>query len=387
MGAGGLRAPEAPLENYANNSSSPGQSAARIDDGARARRTARYARRAALWRLSELPRCRTCGKVRTAGFVGVRVRDGVAGFSGLATCGSIWVCPICNSKVMARRALELGGAVGIAQSMGLHVGLVTLTLRHHSGQRLAELWDALGKGWGSVTSGAHWARDSEVAGLVGFLRVVEVTIGENGWHPHAHALLFLEDPTRFRQLTAGMWQRWRRSIERQGLGVPMLRGQDFHLVTGPADVELGQYLTKVVDQGVGRINLELTATQNKGPRGDLGTKPWWSLLTSIIEDGDADALLLWHEWEQASKGRRQISWSQALRPYLGMGKVVDDATIAAESVGTEDDTVVLITATGWSSLVARPTLIPRVLDVAESQGFKGLSHFLDAEGVEFIGGL
>lgn len=378
--------PTEPLENFANNSPPPGQSVAKTDPGARARRTSRYRRRAAQWKLSELPRCRTCGKQPVGGFVGVRLRDGVAGFAGLETCGSVWSCPVCNAKVMARRALEIGGAIGIAQSMGLSVGMVTLTVSHHEGQRLADLWQAVSKAWGDASHGKHWVRDSADAGLIGFLRVVEVTYGKNGWHPHLHVLVFLEDPTRFRQLTAGIWRRWHSSVVRQGFKDPMLQGQDFKLINGPADLELGRYLTKVVDQGVGRIDLELTSSQTKGRRGDFGTVPWWSLLTDVIEDGDADALLLWHEWEIASKGKRQISWSRALRPYLGMKRERSDEEIASESIGTEDDTLLFVSRSGWSTLVSRPELISQVQEVAEDQGFQGLSRFLQEHGVEYVEG-
>ncbi|WP_285250871.1 hypothetical protein [Pseudarthrobacter sp. fls2-241-R2A-168] len=36
--------------------------------------------------------------------------DKKAGFSGMATCGSTWACPVCSAKIAATRALDLAAA-------------------------------------------------------------------------------------------------------------------------------------------------------------------------------------------------------------------------------------------------------------------------------------
>ena len=373
------------LENYANNVSRPQNTGFFAAD---LRRQSRYERRAAQWRLSSLPRCRKCGRtpVTESGLVAVRHRAGVAGFAGLSTCASVWACPVCNAKIMARRAVEIGGAVGLAHQAGMVVVLVTFTLRHDRAQSLRVLWDSVSHCWRRVITGRHWSKSArEAAGVLGFVRVSEVTYGDrNGWHPHTHTLLFLEPGTTARRVDAlcfSMWSRWSAGARAMGLDDPLIDGQDWHTIEGPGDIELGRYLSKSVDQGVG---VELTSTQTKGARTDFGTVPWWELLTRVIEDGDAEAAALWSEWETTSKGRKQMTWANGTREMLGLLREQSDEEIATEELGSTADDLAYITPDGWRSLVARPALIPQVLAATERAGLVGLREFLEAHCVEYV---
>lgn len=310
--------------------------------------------------------------------------DGLAGFAGLYTCGSVWACPVCNGKIMARRALEVGAAVALWQARGHPVVFGTFTMRHHEGQALADLWASLSRAWGKVTSGRAWVEERAAYGVVGWLRVVEVTIGRNGWHVHVHALFFPERPLSADGLTAwhaAMFGRWSRALLRSGLASPLLVAQDLRIVTGPADADLARYFTKAVDQGKA-LGMELTHTQSKRARTANATDSVWRLLDGV-EDGDADDLVLWHEWERASKGRRQIAWSQGLRQLLGLLREETDDEIAAEEVGTREDDLVLIEPEGWDVLVRAPALIGHLLDAAERGGLPAVREFLNSHRVRF----
>jgi hypothetical protein len=107
-------------------------------------------------------------------------------------CGSVWACPVCAAKIATRRAEEVAEVMRIALERGCAASMVTLTMRHHQGQSLADCWAALSKGWRAVTTGTQWTTDADAAGLVGWVRAVEVTQGKNGWHVHVHALLIWE---------------------------------------------------------------------------------------------------------------------------------------------------------------------------------------------------
>lgn len=378
-----------PLENIANKGATPGQST----DGLLIERprNRRYRWRAGLWNVSTMPRLRACGRCRVSGAseVGVRLVDGRAGLAGLQSCGSVWACPVCSSKVMAARALEIGCAVAAAHAQGRSVVFSTLTMRHDRGQRLEMLWDALAVAWKCVTNGRGWRADKDTHGVLGYVRVVEVTIGVNGWHVHVHALLVLDHqptPDRLEQLAGSMWGRWSMALQRQGLAAPLRVGSETHLVTDGnlAATRLGEYLAKAVEgRGAGNLGAELTQTQSKTAHGVHKTRPVWSLLDEGAIDGEADPLWLWHEWEKASKGRRQIAWSTNLRSLLGLDESErSDDEIAAEELGTRSDTVALIEAGGWASLVRRPWLIAEVLNVAEESGTAGLHAFLVEHLVE-----
>lgn len=375
------------LEKNANNSS-PTKSG-----GKSSPRDRRYTRRALLWPETKSPRLCKCGRVVHGDFVAVRHNGQTSGFSGLTTCGSVWICPVCNAKVMARRSLEIGSAVALAQANeGWRVAFLTLTMRHHSGQRLGDLWDALSYAWGAVTSGKAWGTAKRRFGIMGYLRVAEVTVGSNGWHVHIHCLVFLDPSAAVLDvdgLQGVMFERWKRGLLRKGLDAPLMVGQDAKLLDGPADAALSEYLTKAQDQGIvterRSIGLELTSTQSKHVRSGYGTRPPWALLDEWFGDGDADSADLWWEFERASKGRRQLTWSQGLRRHLGIGDVEkSDEEIAAEEVGSEVDDLVRITKDGWRVVLRSPELIPQILNTTDRRGLTGLRVLLDEHGIDYI---
>lgn len=370
-----------PLENIANNSS-PNRADRRAD-----LRKRRYGARSELWSLSTLKRVRDCGRVAVTpgGSVALRMSSGVAGFAGLASCGSVWADPVCNAKIMARRALEIGAAVSTWQAVGGSVAFVTLTMRHRRGQSLSTLWAALSHAWGRVTSGKSWNSDRASHGVAGWMRVVEVTHGSNGWHVHVHALLFME-PSHLTQdlagLHASMFGRWSAGLAARGLARPLMVGQDARRIDGAADGDLARYFTKAVHGGH-RIALELTQSQTKQARNTHGTRPVWALLDDVLDQGDADGLDLWQEWERSSKGRRQVTWAQGFRQRLGLLTERTDEQIAAEEMGTADDELVLIDAAGWALIVKAPALIPQLLHVAEVGGLGAVRAFLHAHHVTY----
>ena len=373
---------------YANNSSLPGQghNSGTVDDRRRSARFDRFRmRELGSWPRSKIPRCRKCGRVTHSddGRVGVRRREGVAGFAGLVTCGSVWACSVCAAKISARRAIEIGAAVGIAQDAGLGVGLVTLTMRHDRGQRLVDLWNAAGFAWSyRAVNGISWAKAREEVGFVGFWRVWEVTYGRNGWHVHVHALVFAERLTAasLGRLAVGLVERWDRGLQAKGLDPIGWQGQDWRMVTAESwsSSSLGRYLAKSVE-GIGR---EMSMSAGKSGRSELSTSPVWTLLDDGLVWGDIDSARLWWEWEKGSKGKRQMGVSHGLRERLGIGQEESDEDIAAETMGTEDDTVVWIEPLGWARLISQPGWCAELLEVVEHRAPE-LGDWLRARGIAF----
>lgn len=385
------------LENYANNASP-------LEKSPEIRTENRYRNRGVLWETSSLERVRKCGRVSVSGsgLVAVRCAHGVAGFAGLATCGSVWACPVCNAKIMAVRAIEIGSVVATALARGMVVGMVTLTMRHHAGQRLDDLWDALAGSWRRVAGGKVWNRRRDL-GWVGTLRAVEVTHSfDNGWHVHIHCLLFLGDErwltgdvdvmlserrkweANFDPLAFGMWQRWSSGLIAAGLDDPLLEAQDWHLIHGMGDLALSKYLTKSVDPG--SVGLELTSSQTKGATWSKTITPW-EYLNRFRATGDVALLKVWGEYERASHGRRQLTWSRGLRDMAQLGDEQTDEEIAGAEMGSKlDDIAYIPTASGWASLTRRDRvhLIPKILEVTKAGGWPALHEFLTQHGVEHL---
>ncbi len=381
-----------PLETYANNFSPPEVPNAlprALSPAQTPGRDHRYRRRGVLWDVSSLERVRDCGRVpvTASGSVTVRLRNGVAGYAGLASCGSVWADPVCNAKVMARRAVEVGSAVSLWQAQGGAVAFGTFTMRHQSWQRLATLWAALAKAWHAVTGSAQWVKDQAAHDVEGWLRIVEVTrTVRNGWHVHVHVLLFLggkQTPDRVRRLHLRMFGRWSRKLVRLGLGEPLLIAQDMHLVTNAGDDALARYFTKVTDNAR-RIGLEVTQAQTKQSRGRHGGRTPWAFLDDVEQLGTVDALEVWHEWEAASRNKKQMTWSGGLRRRIGLlAAEQSDEEIAATEHGSAADDLVLIDAAGWRALTADPVALAHLLTITERGGLSYLRAFLDLRGITY----
>ncbi|WP_144276137.1 protein rep [Pseudonocardia sp. Ae717_Ps2] len=114
---------------------------------------------------------------------------GTAGFGGLATCGSVWACPVCSAKISARRSKDLEQLINWNADRGGTVALLTLTMRHHRGHSLRELRRALSAAWRHLTQSRGWKRWKTDLDM-DYVRGVEGTHTDlNGWHLHIHALL------------------------------------------------------------------------------------------------------------------------------------------------------------------------------------------------------
>lgn len=359
------------------------------------RRHVRYAQRGVLWRESRLQRIRYCGRITHGGDGGnvvTRLRAGapsggsrtsppptaVAHFSGLQSCGSIWACPVCSAKIRNGRANEISAAAAAWDLAGNSVVMMTLTFPHDLGMRLAALLPIVADGFRALISGRPWRRVKDQVGIVGTIRSIEVTHGGNGWHPHAHVLVYVTGEISaegIAQLAVYARARWAKWITKQGYRVPHDRhGVDIGLCTSAE--EAGAYVSKTQD---GR------STGNELARGDMkqgrqGSRTPFEILDDFRWTGDVEDLALWHEYEQATKGHQAITWSKGLRGILGVGQEQTDEELAAEEVGGDD--IAMIPAEVWAGVVKIPGLDAALLDVAERSGRAGMDKLLARHGLD-----
>ena len=251
--------------------------------------------------------------------------------------------------------------------------LVTLTLRHHAGQSLRASWDALRYAWSRVTSGKKYMWETDKFGITGWAGVVEVTFGDQGFHPHLHVLVFTDVPISFEmaeQLGMRWWLRWERALGRSGFTGSMDRGGlDARVVSANEPGALGTYLSKIAH--------EVTGGHSKGGRG--GNRTMFEVLADGLATGLAADLEAWWEYEQSSLGRRQLTWSKGTRERYGLGREATDEEIAAEDLG-EPDLIGLPSPT-WAvvRLVAE-----ELLAAAESGGLAAATAWLDARELRWI---
>jgi len=311
--------------------------------------------------------------------VKVKHSDGVTGFSGLQTCGSVWACAVCSQKIASVRSADIGAAADAWHLRGSRIVFLTLTMRHNRGQRLDDLWDNLAAGWKKVASGRPWENNCKNYGIpiprviksgaekgktvieprIPYIRAVESTHGANGWHLHIHALLFVSGKFTdddVETLRDDIYARWSGALTSRGMHAPSVaHGVDAKLVRRGSTELLGGYFAKSVYTGRAPVakgsasratGWEVAGGGGKTARGVNRTP--FQILADVEALGDADDLAIWWEWESASKGRRQITWSVGLREFLGLNDELTDEQIAEEELG--GDIVMEFDADEWFEL-------------------------------------
>lgn len=244
-------------------------------------------------------------------------------YQNLQTCGSVWHCPCCAAKISEKRQKEVLHAITSHEKTGGQVLLLTLTLPHRLNQSLKTVLETL------LMAHAAFERDREyrngfkvTSGLVGRIRSLEVTYGENGWHPHLHLLLFVNQMTNIAQSLADLFPIWKKVVVNQGFSEP-----NHHGLT----LENGDKAAKYV----GKWGLEHEMTKSHIKRSKSGYTPFDLLrvlvgtYTGTAQSVDVfDAAILFNEYGKTFKGRRQLVWSNGLRDRFNLGEEKTDEELS-----------------------------------------------------------
>ena len=346
-----------------------------------------------LWEFSSLKRVRACRRWshNTFGEVNVRMserEDGSmgSGYEGLAKCGSAWACPLCAASIEAKRREEIQQIVEGATCDGYAAAFLTMTLRHMAGQSLSKLLDASAKMYRSVMDSRAVRSRLDDLERQGYVRVLEITHGLNGWHPHYHLILLFDwnavalkrglEPSEapwkdeqfneaLQDLADAMHATWAKRARKEGLGEPL---REFFDIRPIDSADISQYLTKqtvlvINEKEIAGASYETAGRTLKEGRKDSRTP--WDIFQDFTETGDLEYLDLWNEYEQAPKGKRSVVFSQGLKKrYVGVDK--SDQEIVDEEVGTVEDRV--FTIIDWSTVARVPGLPSQILSTLEREG-------------------
>lgn len=175
------------------------------------------------------------------------LEHGSSSVNGVATCGSVWACPVCRQKIISERAEELKE---IYEKWDGHMYMLTLTVPHEKGDNLAELYGSNQSGTGISGALAKFRQSRTFSkafkdnhGYHGDIRGIEVTWGRsNGFHPHIHMLILTEETISFKEWRQRFYLAWRRACLRSDLKEPSFKhGIDLSYCDNPEDA---QYLAK-----------------------------------------------------------------------------------------------------------------------------------------------
>lgn len=378
-GAGGRRS-RSPLGSNAKTTAAPKTPGQEVADTDETRRASRYHARRWLSTVTNLDRISKCGRVSViqGGEVLLKVTETAdkkrhAGFGGLSTCASVWVCPVCSAKIAAQRTQEIEKLLAWNAARGGSVALATFTMSHTSHDRLRQLRDALQGAWSHITDARLWKKERKKIGMDGYVRAIECTITEdNGWHLHIHVLMIFDGPVTQEHMdewTDDLYSLWSDGLAQFGMTASRKRGVDVRIGTGVLD-GLGKYLSKLTYETAGQ-----RWKKGKGQPladGRSSSRTPFQLLDDVLLYGRADDMERWWEWEKGSKGMRQLQWSDGLKKKVLVEEVTDQDAAEADAGG---DTVMIISPTAWKTVYkGKATELLEAAEISTDQAFEWMDE-------------
>lgn len=280
-----------------------------------------------------------CRRALVAGAAGLQGhKHGRLAWAGAETCGSLWACPSCSWRIRAHRGVELSELVRVIQETtpqtedGLesHAGtgglMLTLTLRHTWSDDLTELRRLLTRAWSRFIRGQPWERFRRSTGIVGFVRAIEVTHGRRGWHPHLHAMISGSpgwNLRRYAGMLAEVWlrRRWLACVRKEG---HRDGSEASHVPSWAHALKLSPIRPGYLE----KMGLELVLDRSK--RGAHGNRTPWQIADDWRRCRRKREARLWQCYAASMKGAKFLTWSRALRAWVGLGASVRDRDVAAD---------------------------------------------------------
>lgn len=313
-------------------------------------------------------RAAKCKWTPVSGTIGVHASReyGSAFYSGVMNCGSVWACPVCAAKVQERRREEVAKAVAWADAQGLQAAMVTLTFPHYAWQQLLELLEQQKTALKILREGSPWTRFKKATGYQGLIRSLELTFGQNGWHPHTHELWFVDAGTDAEMMKKTVILRWKNSCARVGLldldNADQVAAFEAHAVDVKGWCTASDYLAKQDDSRHWGVDAEIAKASTKAGRAK-GKHPFAFL--TLFQDGDWKAGHRYLDYAAAMKGKRQLFWSAGLKAKVGVIDQSDEEV--AEEQRDDADLLGHLEIEEWR-LIRQAGLRAKVLDLAESNG-------------------
>jgi hypothetical protein len=312
-----------------------------------------------------------------------------AHYGGLQVCGSVWCCPVCAAKVSERRRVELHTGIrawlGISELEGgdpritnrgvageRRLLLCTFTLQHSPSEPLSAVLGRLTAARRHLMSGKAAQVFQRRYGVRGHIRSLEITHGENGWHPHLHVLMFFDGEVPIIPFREELGVRWLRSVAAVG-GYASLAAFDVRF----SDQEIVEYVSKFGKEPRWTSAHEMTKGVTKVAR--RGGRTPMQLLADYFDQQDTDAGRLWLQYAVTMKGERQLWWSHGLRDLLGLTTEKSD-----EEIATQQDEIAVqlarLSLYQWRVIVANDAR-GDLLQVARSGDSERVRSFLYSLGI------
>lgn len=229
--------------------------------------------------------------------------------------------------------------------------MLTFTLSHRQRQPLKAILNTLREAHRRFKSGRAFQTMQQDYTWSGSITALEVTHGDNGFHPHLHELVFFlpMSSDKFKEFEQAAKKRWIESLA----AFSWSANYEYALDVREGDDTVTRYVAKygkMPEMPSWSIEREIAKAPTK--RAIEGGRTPFQLLLDYGE-GDKAAGLLFVEYAREFKGRRQLVWSRGLRSMLQLPDEIADAEIA-ETLPKELEILASISKDAWKWLMRQP---------------------------------
>ena len=271
-------------------------------------------------------RLRACGAYRYRREVTLKLGEGGgAWWDGVIQCRSR-TCPPCflARRYKAAKAIETV-VHEREQETRQQSYLITLTIRHHAGDPIA-LVKAIRVAWRTLLQSRAFRSWKEDHG-VEWICVEEITLGENGWHPHLHTLCMPRTKIDASDLwsLSSIWFEWWRKIVVKKLGAEHEPSRMHGCDLTPCDS--AAYLTK--------LGMELA-----DPLAVKGSAPLALLAGGRIEE--------YMELQRYRSRARDLTFSRGLSQLRAVLKDLEEPAESADLIAIRGIDWYTLRALGWA---------------------------------------
>lgn len=367
---------------------------------------------------------RVCGCHRNVASDGVSIHRKIDGsdarYGNLITCGSVWSCPVCSGKITEGRRVDMQKAQTAWLLDGGSCLLMTLTYPHENDLPLAESLEKFSKALdkfknsrtykrvfgtsvASINQRAQYIAQGKTDGnglpyeqlknikegafqRLGSVRSLEVTHGVNGWHPHVHEVLFMQDDSILQSIALeSLSSAWVQALLDSGLGS---QSEINNMLQYGFDMRGGDYVSDYINK-FGREPLQVNGWSMSHEVTKANTKVGKNALVSGQSEhftpfqllawatsGDEKACALFVEFSQCFEGKRQNYWTNGLKDWFGINDKADDELAIDEPPQVEEEFVIRLDTEQWRLIIATNARF-EVLNIASSQGAQGVERLLE----------
>ena len=328
--------------------------------------------------------------------------SGNAFYTNLIQCGNVWTCPHCAAKIERKRAAEIDVAMGWvykefknneqrgAMAMrvnGTQAMMLTFTFPHTRADRLDDLLDRFNAALRGMRSGKAWQKFKASTGYRGLIRATEITLGENGWHPHTHELWFVDQGITAEEVKDRILPRWINALIKHGF----ISADDENAIANAkrraldvkAEVHSGEYLQKISRElEVTPESMRISKTRGNHELARASTKLGKSKGLAPFQilrkagEGSAYHWEKWLEYLAATKGKSRLFWSPGLKKLVGIDTDKTDEELATEQT-EEADILGFLEYQEWGLIRRSAADKAGVLNAAETGGWAAVRAYID----------